>query len=370
MDLRPSRGSRISRTFIFLTLLLAASRVQAQTDSDRTQAQALQVAGVRLMDHGDNRAAIEKFQAAFRLVPSPKILFNLGKAQHAVGHEVEAVTALARFLDEAPYALKESREEAQRLVDSLRPKLSYLDLATDDADSSISVDGEAVGVAPLPRPVIVTPGAHEVRFEKPGMTAETRSVSPVAGQKLRIFVKLSPASAPTPVTATPPVNPVVTVTEHPTISEPPTVTRAAAPPPDVPVVPASSTERPWQITAAWISGGAAVAFLAGGIAAQIASSSKNADFNSVTTAPQSPNGQCNKTLPDDGGGPCSGLLDAASSRQTLAVVGFVASGLALAGSLVFYLAAPSRTTAGHEAAVACLPSGERPGMSCVWSARF
>lgn len=362
MDRRRSRVSPIFKAAALLALLTAASRASGQTDTDKKQAQALQVAGVRLMDHGDNRGALEKFEAAFRLFPSPKILFNMGRARNELGQAAEAVNDFERFLDEAPYAQKESRDEAERLIKTLRPQLSYLDLTTDDVGSHISVDGREVGTAPLPRPLAVTPGPHEVHFDKAGLVAETRSVAPVAGQKLRVYVKLAPVPSATP--------------------EPAPAAAAAAPPPSAPSTsppvntvmeplsePVARAHRPWQLDAAWIAGGAGVVFLAGGITAQVLSSSKNADFNNVTDAP-SPKGQCNRSLPNAGGGPCQGLLDAANTRSTIAVVGYVAGGVALAGALVFYLTAPSTSPPGHSTAIACLPGIEAPGMSCSLTARF
>jgi len=364
MDRRRSRVSPIFKTAALLALLTAASRASGQTDTDKKQAQALQVAGVRLMEHGDNRGALDKFEAAFRLFPSPKILFNMGRARNELGQAAEAVNDFERFLDEAPYAQKESRDEAERMIKELRPQLSYLDLTTDDVGSRIAVDGREVGTAPLARPLAVTPGPHEVNFDKAGMIAETRSVTPVAGQKLRVYVKLTPvpsattAPAPEPARATaapppsaPPASPSVA-----TVQEPAGASVATA-------------HRPWQLDAAWIAGGAGVVFLAGGITAQLLSSSKNADFNDVTNAP-SPNGQCNKTLPNAGGGPCQGLLDAANTRSTIAVIGYVASGLSLAGALVFYLTAPSPSPSGHSTGIACLPPIEAPGMSCLLTTTF
>ena len=365
MELRPSRGSPIFRATAFLVFFFTATRASGQTDADKKQAQALQVAGVHLMERGDNHGALEKFEEAFRLFPSPKILFNMGKAHHALGQEVEAVTALERFLDEAPYAPKESRAEAERVVESLRPKLSYLEIETDDSDCHVSIDGRDVGVSPLARAVPVTPGAHEVRLEKTGMNAETRTVSPVPGQKLRVFAKLSPPPAPAPIappraaTAAADVPAVAAPTPKPALASSDLTTSSPAP-----------VGRPWQLTAAWISAGAGVLFLAGGVTAQILSSSKNADFNGVTNAPQSKDGRCTTAAPNDGGGVCPGLLDAAKTRQTLAIIGYVASGVALTGSLVFYLESPSSPTVGHDAALACLPSADVRSLSCALTARF
>ena len=171
---------------------LIAPPARAQSDDAKKQAQALQVEGVRLLQKGDNRAALAKFNEAFALVQSPKIMFNMGKAYRALGNDVEALRAFDTFLDEAPYAPKASRADAEREVQALRPKLSYIEVETEDTGSTVRIDGREMGKAPLVRPVVVAPGSHEVKVEKTGMVAETRSVAPIAGQKLRVVVKLSP----------------------------------------------------------------------------------------------------------------------------------------------------------------------------------
>jgi len=187
-----------------VALWLAAPRALAQNDAaNKKQAQALQVEGLRLMQKGDNQGALAKFEEAFRLVSSPKILFNMGKAHLALGDEPKAAEELERFLDEAPYAPKESRDEAQRKLDTLRPRLSYLEVQTDDVGSTISIDGQVVGTAPLARPSVVRPGAHEVRVEKSEMVTQVHQVAPIAGQKLRVVVKLVSAGSPV-VAAVPP----------------------------------------------------------------------------------------------------------------------------------------------------------------------
>jgi hypothetical protein len=363
MDRRVSRASRISSAIALgLLLALAGTKAAAQTAAQKQEAQALQVAGVHLMERGDNEAALEKFEAAFQLFPSPKILFNMGRVYQALSQPVEALTAFERFLDEAPYAPKESRAEAARAVESLRPKLSFLDLGAEDADCKISVDGREVGTSPLPRPLVVMPGAHEVRFEKEGMLAETRSVSPVPGQKLRVFVRLSPIPAPAAVP--PPMVATTVPLPAPRAREP----APSAAPETVSTSPAS-TGTTWQVTAAWVSAGAGGVFLAAGITAQILASSKNADFNAVMNAPNNTH-QCTQTQPDDGGGVCPGLLSEAKTRQTLAIVGFAAAGVALAGALVFYLKIPPRAETGAVSALGCLPSVEARGVSCALTLRY
>jgi hypothetical protein len=368
-DRRPaaaSVGSAIFGSGIVLLLLSTAVTATAQTDDARKQAQALQAEGVRLLEKGDDRGALGKFDQAFQLVPSPKILFNRGKAHHALGEEVEALGDFERFLDEAPYAPKASRDEATRTVEALRPKLSYLDIETDDVGSEIAVDGHTVGTAPLPRPVAVAPGIHQVRWAKAGFKEETRSVAPIAGQKLRIVVKLVAAQGSTPIVAAPPAVSL----PAPAASEPPGVPAEAAPtagaPSAAPAPAPPTAERPWQITGAWIAAGAGVLFLGAGVTANLLSASKESDFNAVNNAPNRTN-QCNRTLPNDGGPACQALADATHERLTLAIVGYAASGVAFAGSLILYLTAPSQPVPPRE--LSCAPAGGS-GLWCALRLRF
>ncbi len=142
---RGSVGSVTSRAVAVAVLIASLSSVaMAGADADKKKAQALQVEGLRLMQAGDNRGALDKFEEAFRLVPSPKILFNRGKAHQALGEGAAALSDFERFLDEAPYAPKESRAEASRSVEALRPTLSYLEVQTDDVGSTIAVDGHEI----------------------------------------------------------------------------------------------------------------------------------------------------------------------------------------------------------------------------------
>jgi PEGA domain len=371
--------------------LLAAPALRAQSNDDKIQAQALQVEGVRLMEKKQPRAALEKFKEAFALVPSPKILFNMGKVHLALGHDVEALTAFETFLDEAPYAPQGSRNEAQRQIETLRPKLAYVDVQAGDGDSLILVDGREVGHAPLARPLAVVPGRHEVHVERPGFVAGTRLVSPIAGQKVRVIVKLEPEPAAATATsrsarAAPDVargaEPAARRAASAATTRAPVVDleRIQTPPPVAAPLPSSgpspdADEGPrsrWQIRAAWLSSAVGVLSLGGGIAAQVLWSNKNAEFNAVTDAPGQMSGRCDRKLSAAGGGRCTALARQADQRLTLAIVGYAAAGAAATAALIFFLLAPDApaTSRAHDSvALGCAPEAGG-GLSCGVGARF
>jgi hypothetical protein len=368
--------------FLFVAFAVAtAPSALAQSDDAKKQAQALQVEGVRLLQKGDNRGALAKFNEAFALVQSPKIMFNMGKAYRALGDDVEALRAYDAFLDEAPYAPKASRAEAEREVQTLRPKLAYIEVDAEDSGSTVRIDGRDMGKTPLVRAVVVAPGAHEVKVEKAGMVTEKRSVAPIAGQKVRVVVKLSavPAPEPTkpPVVVTRPPNDTLaarrvangdTDTTQSNDRHPP---RIENPPVDVP-----PSGRPWHYTAAWVSVGLSAVALGGGITAQVLWSQKNAEFNSVKNAMGGY--QCTTRMPPDfGGPPCLSLHQAADLRLTLAIAGYMTAGAAAIAALVFYVTAPSASE-GHAAAdnsvaLGCVPTALSSGgfgLSCALTTRF
>jgi hypothetical protein len=351
-------------------VLVGGATAHAQSEGERKQATALQAEGLRLMQKGDNKAALAKFQEAYRLVPSPKIMFNMGRAHRNLGADIEALGEFERFLDESPYAPKESRDEAERAVESLRMRLAYIEVQADDG-AQVSIDSKDAGMAPLAKPVVVLPGPHEVHVEKPGMTPETRSVSPIAGQKVRVSVRL--ASAPP---AQPPAPPVPVSPSGPNPEGLPSAMPAPAPgtPPPPPAMIRQPTpvppQHPWQVTAAWTSVGVGTAALGFGIAFQLLSAAKNTDFNNVTDAPN-PSGLCNQKLANSGGGPCQNLVDEANNRFTLALVGYASSAVAFGAGLYFYLSMPSTKAEAKELSAVCLPGLDGTGgLRCGLTGRF
>ncbi len=355
---------KVARFTLVVALMAVPLAARAQSSSAEKQARALQVEGLHLMEKGDNRGALEKFEEAYKLVQSPRVLFNRAKAHHALGDDVEALTDFERFLDEAPYAPKESRSEAKRVVAELQPKLAYLDIHSDEADVEITVDGHSIGTTPIARPIVVQRGSHVVKGTKADMNEDVRPVSVIPGQKLRVVMKLTPVEktpvapvAPPPVAAVPPA-------PAPAPAAPESATPGATP---AEPGTAPSGERPWQYTAGWIAAGAGALFLGTGIAFQVLSSSKGSEFNSVKDANGNP--KCSTIYTNDGGSDCQTIADSAHQRQVIAIAGFVAAGVAVAGSVVLFLSGSSSQHAGqHDVAAICSPSTS--GVSCALALRF
>src|SRR5262245_64846875 len=125
-----------------LGAVLAGRAAAAAGGGAKSEAQALLSQSADLYDRGDYEAALEKFSAAYRIFPSPKLWFNIGQANRDLGRPVEAVEAFDRFLRDATDAPAGTVTEARQSAAELKKKLGRIeiDCATDGAE--ITVDGK------------------------------------------------------------------------------------------------------------------------------------------------------------------------------------------------------------------------------------
>ena len=275
-------------------------------------------------------------------------------------------TTSERFLDESPYAPKQSRDEAERIIGEIRPRLSYIEIGTDDVGSHVSIGGtRSASLAPLPRPLAVAPGAHEVRREKTDMRSESRSVSPVPGQKLRMFVKLRSVADVHPAAATP--HPLVAADPAPPSPRSDVVTpvrlREAD---DIP--PATDGRGAGRRAIKWVAWSAALAGAGVGIYGTLHNSSLVNDFDAGC-------GLSRGAVITDGSGrktqsQCQDLKTQYESAGRLGLIGFIGAGALAAAGFVFWATEPSATTS-RVALASCVPAvGGALGPSVVCALRF
>src|SRR5436190_17089273 len=94
----PSR--LIAACLLALAALVAAHRAGASEGDAATKARAsvLVKDGARAFDGGDYTAALARFQEAYAVYASPRIMFNLGQCYQRLGRYVEATESFEGFL--------------------------------------------------------------------------------------------------------------------------------------------------------------------------------------------------------------------------------------------------------------------------------
>ena len=241
--------------------------------------------GVELRRHGQTAEALELFVKAHALDPSARALAQLGSAEFALHHVVDAEAHLDQALarHDSPWIENpKNRETLEKILADARRQVARVHLrGTPGAE--VSIDGKRAGVLPLDAPVHVAAGTVRIRGTAPGRRPFEKELVVAGGDDTTASVDLE---------VLPPV---------PAVS--PATTLVVSPPPSAP-----PTGRPaWRM---WTGG----ALIAGGLAAGATGVGWLAVNGHVTCATTPP------------GAVCEQLYDTKSQGWAAVVAGAVVAG--------------------------------------------
>ncbi|HTA19506.1 MAG TPA: tetratricopeptide repeat protein, partial [Polyangia bacterium] len=141
----------------FVTTLPARAQIstakeQAKDREGKRAAQEHLTRGNDLFTHDRYADALEQFQAAFAAFPSPKLQFNLGQCERALGHDDAAIDHFQRFLYEAKDVPPALRAEAERYLAETRAHASTaaMPIAAPPIVAPSPVPAPPLPVAPAP----------------------------------------------------------------------------------------------------------------------------------------------------------------------------------------------------------------------------
>ena len=304
-----------------------SSRPARATGDDVATAQLLFDEGRRRMAQGDYASACPKLAESQRLSPAVGTEFNLADCWEHVG---KLASSWGAFLDVADLTHRrgevEREQAARQRAEALAPRLARLSVevpaARRVADLEVRRDGELVRDALWGIAVPVDAGDHRVEAYASGRRPWSSVVHTQDGQTATVTVP-DLALAPPPVPAG--TSDTVSVAPPPPAPFPPPFPPTPPPPPGA------------DHTAAFVVLGAAVVFAGVGVAGVVEHGTEVGDYNADSTCPAI-------TAP---GRPahCNDLVNSANTWDTVAVVGFVAGGLALIGGVTLWLATPGPRTA-------------------------
>jgi hypothetical protein len=167
------RTASIALIVLFITALASAVHAQpspppaddATAIANRDRARELAREAAALFQSGNRRAAVAKFEEAYKLFPTPALLYNIGKAYAGLSEYVRAHNALSEFLRQTVDSDTDfdRRAEAQSILADVAPHVGVATItAPTFAGAIIHVDGIRLGTAPLEAPIAIAPGVHEV----------------------------------------------------------------------------------------------------------------------------------------------------------------------------------------------------------------
>jgi hypothetical protein len=193
-----------------LAVVFWASPARSE-EEPRKAARAHYEQGLVLANRGAYEAALREFRSAYEKSPQFAVLYNIGQAEIALGHPLEAIHALSQYLrdggDQVPLERRRQVEAQIALVESL---LAELVVTSSEAGALVSVDGRELGTTPLSQPLRVTTGSHRVSLTFPGVPALSRDVTLSEGERRVLhFERPAPAlpKAPDSTLAVAPICP-------------------------------------------------------------------------------------------------------------------------------------------------------------------
>ncbi len=169
------RGLR-SSVLLAALLALGSARI-GRADDPRGEARAHYAKGLELAGQNGYEGALREFNAAYAISPQFAVLFNIGQAHIALGHTVEAIEALTRYLRDGGDRIAPTRRvQVERQIAGLRSTLpnpevtSEAEAARATAAAAGAAAGEAIEAASEgSRAASARPGTLTVRCPEPGL---------------------------------------------------------------------------------------------------------------------------------------------------------------------------------------------------------
>jgi tetratricopeptide repeat protein len=183
-------------SFSWATVAITDAQVcHAQSDVETEEARRRFQEGVRFYDQKQYDKARLAFRQAYALKPHPAVLLNLAQSELRAGHYAEAATNFARYIRENPNA--DAMDHARSAFEEARKRVVEVNVAVNQPDALITVDGVEAGKSPLPDVLYVEPGARTIGAEKDGARA-SHLLRAEAGQRLYVTLELQAPWATAP----------------------------------------------------------------------------------------------------------------------------------------------------------------------------
>lgn len=162
--------------------------------------------GIQLRKRGQNAEALVAFQRAYELRPSARAQAQVALAEQALGHWTRAELGLTAVLSgpRNPW-IERYRRPLERALETVRDHLGTLEIEANVGGALILIGGEAVGHAPLPRPLRVVAGLTRIEVQAQGYPSVTREVEvPARGVVTAAIVVVPNAPSPSATEASGP----------------------------------------------------------------------------------------------------------------------------------------------------------------------
>lgn len=201
--------------------------------------------------------ALAAYSKAFELVGNPQIYFPMASAEDKLERWLDAANHYHRFLSDAPDADPGLRDQAAGRLENAKLHIGMITLTVQPEGAAVAVDGNQVGLAPLPEAIFLAPGDHALAITADGYQPSEQTLAVEAGSEAERTFELEPVPAVIVDTAPPP-----------------------PPPPAAPRMPPGPSKLPLIL-----GGGVTVGLVGGAVATGLMAVGRHDTFTSQTASP-------------------------------------------------------------------------------------
>lgn len=174
---------------LLLASVLTLSATAASADDEEARAHFKR--GVELYDEGDYKLALVELERAYEIVPSYKVLYNIGQVHYQLGEYARAHRALRRYLDEGGAEIPaDRRAEVEKDLATLATRIATVTIEVNVPDAEITINDQPLGRAPAPR-TLVEAGSVRVQVSKPGYEPKTEVMRLAGGDERVVRIELA-----------------------------------------------------------------------------------------------------------------------------------------------------------------------------------
>ncbi|HMF43598.1 MAG TPA: tetratricopeptide repeat protein [Polyangia bacterium] len=153
--------------------------------------------GIELYKDGDFGAALAEFKRAYALMPSYKILYNLGQVSYQRHDYAAALRYFRQYLADGDDAIPdERRHEVAGAILDLESRVGRLEIESGDEGAEVFIDDTLIGTTPLQALTAVNAGRRKIDVVTRNGEHRTRLIDVAGGEVVPLsFPRLGPRPA-------------------------------------------------------------------------------------------------------------------------------------------------------------------------------
>jgi hypothetical protein len=175
---------RILPLLVIALAMLTAGGAHAQEEEARARVQR----GIELFDEGNYRLALVELERAYEILPSAKVLYNIGQVHLQLGQYAAAQKALRTYLED-PEIPAERRAEVEKDLAMIATRVATITVESNVPNAEVTINDQPAGRTPLR--AVIDAGDSRVVVSLAGYEPRSETLKLAGGDTRAVRVELS-----------------------------------------------------------------------------------------------------------------------------------------------------------------------------------